>query len=64
MMVNIRKLQSLLKLVQAEGPTNENLKQCVITLANEVIEMSRELERVNATASRAERNNRIGVRRY
>lgn len=63
-MVNIRKLQALLKVLQAEGPTNENLKQCVITLANEVVEMSRELERVNATASRAERNGRVGVRRY
>jgi hypothetical protein len=63
-MVNIRRLQSLVALVQKEGPTNENLKQCVITLANEVIELQRELERVNSTASRAERNTRIGVRRY
>ena len=62
-MVNIRKLQSLVGLIRTEGPTNENLKQCVVTLANEIIELQRELDRVNAIASRADRNTRVGLRR-
>jgi hypothetical protein len=61
--VNYRKLQGLVELIRKEGPTNENLKNAVITLADEIVAMQRELDRVQAIASRADRNTRVGIRR-
>jgi hypothetical protein len=62
-MVNIRKLQMVVDLIRREGPTNENLRQAVITLADQMAELQRELDRVQAVAQRADRNTRVGIRR-
>ena len=58
MMRHTLKLQHLVGIIRKE-PTNENLVQAVITLTDCVVNLQRELDRVNAVASRADRNARM-----
>jgi hypothetical protein len=51
----------MVALIRREGPTNELLKQVVCLLADEVITLERELDRVSAVAQRAERHARMGT---
>ena len=60
------KILQLQRQLQQSGPTDQLLKDIVIALADEVIYLSRELETVRGTASRAERQSRMpmyGIRR-
>ena len=54
------KILQLQRQLQQSGPTDQLLKDIVIALADEVIYLSRELETVRGTASRADRNARLG----
>lgn len=58
-MMNIRKLQSLSFAVR-KAPTNENLIELVLMLADHVIELEREVDRLQHIANRADRNSRMG----
>jgi len=60
-MMDYRRLQALVNAIRKEGPTNELLKQTVIMLADQVIAMQREIDRINSIASRADRNSRMGM---
>ena len=63
-MINIRLLQARAAAVRKE-PTQDNLVQLVLAMADHVIELEREVERLQAVATRAERQSRMfgGVRR-
>ena len=62
MMRNMMKAQQLAANIRKDGATIDNLKAMVITLADVVIELQREIDRVNAVASRADRQSRLGIR--
>jgi hypothetical protein len=57
-MKDIRKLQGLVRTIEHEGPTTENLKRTVLALIDEIIWLSRELDTVSTQARRADRNAR------
>lgn len=59
MRVNVARLAAITRAIQKDGPSDENLKQAVLLLADEVIWLSRELDSVKTTAMRAERNARM-----
>jgi hypothetical protein len=61
MRTNTFRIQQLLALIRKDGPSNEVLKQVVIALADEVISLERELDRVATVAARADRNARMGT---
>lgn len=63
---NLQKVLALTRQIRAEGPTDQLLKDVIVTLADEVVWLHRELETVRTTAARAERQSRMpvyGVRR-
>ncbi len=52
-------LRALVTTINREkGPTPSHLEQAVLLLINEVLALSRELDRVSSTASRAEHQSR------
>ena len=59
-MINYRKLQGLIAMIRRDGPTNELLKETVITLADQVVALQREIDQLNSIARRADRNSRTG----
>lgn len=61
---NLAKVVALTKAIQQQGATDDLLKQVVLALADEIIHLSRELETVRSTATRADRQSRIygGIR--
>ncbi len=61
MRTNTYRIQQMVALIRREGPTNELLKQVVCLLADEVITLERELDRVSAVAQRAERHASMGT---
>lgn len=59
-MRDIRKLQSLVRSIESEGPTVDNLKRAVIVLANEVIYLSRQVDEAETLARQVHREARLG----
>jgi len=59
-MIKVRELQLLTAAINRDGPTEALLKRAVLLLADQIIDLQREIDRVNALASRAERQSRIG----
>lgn len=64
-MINIRKLQALVAAVRKEPTAHEHLVPLVLAMADHVIELEREVDRLQAVATRAERQSRMmgGLRR-
>ena len=61
MRTNTYRIQQMVALIRKEGPTNERLKEVIVLLADEVITLERELDRVATLAQRAERHARMGT---
>jgi hypothetical protein len=58
-MRSLAKLSHLVSAIRKDGPTNELLKETVILLADHIIDLQRELDRVQHVATRADRNSRM-----
>jgi hypothetical protein len=59
-MRDLRRLHSLVMLAKTKEPTKQDLRDLIIALADEVIYLQRELDRINHLANRADRNARMG----
>lgn len=56
---NVMRVIQLTAAIRKQGPTDDLMKQVIVTLADEVIHLSRELETVRSMAQRAERQSRL-----
>jgi hypothetical protein len=56
----------MVRIIEKDGPTTENLRRTVLLLIDEIVWLHRELDSVSSAARRADRNARnmgIGMRR-
>lgn len=58
-MRDIRKLQSLVAAIRKDGPTEDNLKQTVLLLADHIIHLQHEVDRLEHIATQARRMSRM-----
>ena len=61
MRTSITRIRQLVGQVEKEGPTVDNLRKLVVILADEVITLHYEVDRLQSVANRAERMSRLGM---
>ena len=61
MRTSITRIRQLVGQVEKEGPTVDNLRKLVVLLADEVITLHYEVDRLQSVANRAERMSRLGM---
>lgn len=59
-MRDLRRLQSLINAIHKEGANETYLKQIVLLLADHVIDLQREVDRLEHIATQARRMSRMG----